>query len=126
DLKAFKLSEEKEDLRAKYGKSKFGQGCLLARRLVENNVRFIEVTSGGWDMHNDIDDAIEEKGNELDTALSALLGDLQSRGLLSKTLVVLCSEFGRTPKINSRGGRDHYPKAFSTMLAGAGVKGGTI
>jgi uncharacterized protein (DUF1501 family) len=126
DLKAFKLTEEKEDLRDKYGRNKFGQGCLLARRLVENNVRFVEVTSGGWDMHNDIEDAIEEKGGELDTALSALLGDLASRGLLSKTLVVLCSEFGRTPKINSRSGRDHYPKAFSTLLAGAGIKGGTI
>lgn len=126
DLTAFKLAEEKDDVREKYGRSKFGQGCLLARRLVEHNVRFIEVASGGWDMHNDIDDGLDEKGAELDQGLSALLDDLKSRGLLSKTLVVLCSEFGRTPKINSRSGRDHYPKAFSTVLAGAGVKGGTI
>ena len=126
DLKAFRLTDEADDLREKYGRNKFGQGCLLARRLIEHGVRFIEVTSGGWDMHNDIDDAIDEKGTELDTALSALMSDLQSKGLLSSTLIVLCSEFGRTPKINSRSGRDHYPKAFSTMLAGAGIKGGTI
>ena len=126
DLKAFKLTEEGEDLRDKYGRNKFGQGCMLARRLVENNVRFVEVTSGGWDMHNDIDDGLDEKGAELDQGLSALLADLQSRGLLAKTLVVLCSEFGRTPKINSRSGRDHYPKVFSTLLVGAGIKGGTI
>lgn len=126
DLAAFKLTEESDDLREKYGRNKFGQGCLLARRLVENNVRFVEVAYGSWDMHNDIDDGLDEKGAELDQGLSALLGDLQSRGLLSKTLIVLCSEFGRTPKINSRSGRDHYPKVFSTLLAGAGIKGGTI
>lgn len=126
DLKAFKLTEESDELRDKYGRNKFGQGCILARRLVENNVRFVEVAFGSWDMHNDIDDGLDEKGAELDQGLSALLGDLKSRGLLEKTLVVLCSEFGRTPKINSRSGRDHYPKAFSTLLAGAGIKGGTI
>jgi uncharacterized protein (DUF1501 family) len=125
-LKAFYLTEEKEELRDKYGRNKFGQGCLLARRLVESNVRFVEVAFGGWDMHNDIADGLDERGAELDQGLSALLGDLQSRGLLSKTLIVLCSEFGRTPKINSRNGRDHYPKVFSTLLAGAGIKGGTI
>jgi hypothetical protein len=126
ELKAFYLTEEKEELRDKYGRNKFGQGCLLARRLVESNVRFVEVAFGGWDMHNDIADGLDERGAELDQGLSALLGDLQSRGLLSKTLIVLCSEFGRTPKINSRNGRDHYPKVFSTLLAGAGIKGGTI
>ncbi len=126
DLAAFKLSEESDDLREKYGRNKFGQGCLLARRLIENKVRFVEVAYGSWDMHNDIDDGLDEKGAELDQGLSALLGDLKSRGMLASTLVVLCSEFGRTPKINSRSGRDHYPKAFSTLLAGAGIKGGTI
>ncbi|MFZ4765890.1 MAG: DUF1501 domain-containing protein, partial [Roseimicrobium sp.] len=117
DLNAFKLTEESDDLREKYGRNKFGQGCMLARRLVESGVRFVEVTSGGWDMHNDIDDALSDKGAELDQGLSALLSDLQSRGLLASTLVVLCSEFGRTPKINSRSGRDHYPAVFSTLFA---------
>jgi uncharacterized protein (DUF1501 family) len=126
DLKAFKLAEEDSAAREKYGMNKFGQGCMLARRLVERGVRFVEVAYGSWDMHNDIDDGMEEKGTVLDTALSALLSDLQSKGLLESTLVVLCSEFGRGPKINSRNGRDHHPKVFSTLLAGGPVKGGTI
>jgi uncharacterized protein (DUF1501 family) len=126
DLKAFQLEGEEEALREAYGRNKFGQGCLLARRLVENGVRFVEVAYGGWDMHNDIDDGMADQGANLDAGLSALLGDLQSRGLLADTLVVLCSEFGRSPKINSRNGRDHHPKVFSTLLAGGPVKGGTI
>ncbi len=126
DLQAFRLDDEPSSLRDSYGQNKFGQGCLLARRLVEKGIRFIEVASGGWDMHNDIDDGMTDKGAELDTALAALLADLESRGLLASTLVVLCSEFGRGPKINSRNGRDHHPKVFSTLLAGGGVKGGTI
>jgi hypothetical protein len=126
DLKAFKLTDEDSTARQKYGMNKFGQGCMLARRLIERGVRFVEVAYGGWDMHNDIDDGMEEHGTTLDTALSALLSDLQSRGLLESTLVVLCSEFGRSPKINSRNGRDHHPKVFSTLLAGGPVKGGTI
>lgn len=126
DLNAFKLTDEPEAAREKYGKNKFGQGCMLARRLVERGVRFVEVAYGGWDMHNDIDDAMEEHGATLDTALSALLADLQAKGLLESTMVVLCSEFGRGPKINSRNGRDHHPKVFSTLLAGGPVKGGTI
>lgn len=126
DLKAFQIDGEDEALREAYGRNKFGQGCLLARRLVENGVRFVEVAYGGWDMHNDIDDGMADQGANLDAGLSALLGDLQSRGLLAETLVVLCSEFGRSPKINSRNGRDHHPKVFSTLLAGGPVKGGTI
>lgn len=126
DLKAFRLSEENDAAREKYGMNKFGQGCMLARRLVERGVRFIEVAHGGWDMHNDIADGMEDNGTLLDTALAALLTDLQERGLLQSTLVVLCSEFGRTPKINSRNGRDHHPKVFSTLLAGGPAKGGTI
>ena len=77
-------------------------------------------------MHNDVDDAMQDKGGQLDVALAALLEDLSSRGLLDSTLVVLCSEFGRTPTINSKGGRDHYPKVFSTLLAGGGIKGGFV
>jgi hypothetical protein len=126
DLNAFKLTDEKQDERQKYGMNKFGQGCMLARRLIERGVRFVEVTQGGWDMHNDIDDAMEENGTIIDTAISALLSDLQARGMLANTLIVLCSEFGRGPKINSRSGRDHHPKVFSTMLAGGPVRGGTI
>jgi hypothetical protein len=127
DLNAFKITDEPDAIRAKYGsKSKLGQGCLLARRLVEHNVRFVEVAFGGWDMHNDIDDGMEDKGGALDSALSALLSDLKSKGMLETTLVCVCSEFGRTPKINARSGRDHYPKVFSTVLAGGGIKGGTI
>ena len=86
----------------------------------------VTVTYGGWDMHNNIDDALDEHGAELDVALSALLDDLKERGLLESTLVVLCSEFGRGPKINGNGGRDHHPKVFSTLLAGGGIKGGFI
>jgi hypothetical protein len=124
DLKAFNIADEPSELKEKYGMNKFGQGCLLARRLVERGIRYIEVASGGWDMHNNIDEELEDKGVELDVALSALLTDLQERGLLDSTLVVLCSEFGRGPKVNGNGGRDHHPKVFSTMLAGGGVKGG--
>jgi hypothetical protein len=126
DLDAFHLDQEPDALRDKYGRNKFGQGCILARRLVEKGVRYIEVASGGWDMHNNIEEGLDEHGAELDVALSALLEDLQSRGLLQTTLVVLCSEFGRGPKINDNAGRDHHPKVFSTLLAGGGVKGGTV
>lgn len=126
ELKAFQIASEPAELREKYGSSDLGQGCLLARRLIENGIRFIEVASGGWDMHTDLEDRMEDKGAALDSALSALLDDLASRGLLESTLVVLCSEFGRTPEITGDGGRNHYPKVFSTLLAGAGVKGGFI
>jgi hypothetical protein len=126
DLEAFHLTNEPDALKEKYGRNKFGQGCLLARRLVEKGIRYIEVAKGGWDMHNNIEEGLEEHGAELDVALSALLEDLQSRGLLESTLVVLCSEFGRGPKINGNAGRDHHPKVFSTLLAGGGIKGGFV
>lgn len=126
DLEAFRLDDEPAALREKYGSNNFGQGCLLARRLVEKGIRYIEVASGGWDMHNNIGEGLEEKGAELDAALSALLEDLKDRGLLESTLVVLCSEFGRGPKINGNAGRDHHPRVFSTMLAGGGIKGGFV
>ena len=126
DLKAFDISQEDQKTRDKYGKDKFGQGCLLARRLIERDVRFVEVGYGGWDTHNENFDRIPEKVPVLDKALTALLQDLQSRGLLKKTLVVLTSEFGRSPKINERSGRDHHPAAFTTVLAGAGIKQGYV
>ncbi|HYF34889.1 MAG TPA: DUF1501 domain-containing protein, partial [Prosthecobacter sp.] len=124
DLKAFDLTEESEDLRKSYGKEAFGQGCLLARRLVERGVRFVEVSLGGWDTHNANFVRVPELCDTLDKGLSTLLQDLNARGLLKDTLVVLTSEFGRTPDINVNVGRDHYPKAFSAVLAGGGIAGG--
>jgi hypothetical protein len=126
DLGAFDISQEPASVREKYGNSSFGQGCLLARRLVENGVRFVEVQTGGWDMHNNIDQGMTNNGNTLDTAFSALLEDLESKGMLEDTLVFLGSEFGRTPGINENNGRDHYPLVYSTVFAGAGVKGGFV
>ncbi|MES2594400.1 MAG: DUF1501 domain-containing protein [Verrucomicrobiota bacterium] len=126
DLAAFDLNQESEASHALYGDSKFGQGCLLARRLIEHGVRYIEVGNGGWDMHQEIYSRLPEKIADLDKGLGALLGDLESRGMLSETLVVLTTEFGRTPKINQNAGRDHYPKAFSSVMWGGGVKGGYI
>lgn len=125
DLKAFDLAAETPAMRDGYGRSKFGQGCLLARRLVEAGVRFVEVTSGGWDMHANLEDSMEERGGDFDQAFAALLGDLEARGLLKSTLVVVATEFGRKPEFTG-GGRGHYPKVFSTVLAGAGVKRGFV
>ncbi len=126
ELVAFNLDEESEATRKQYGKDRFGQGCLLARRLVEHGVRFVEVTYGNWDTHNANFTKVPELCDELDGALSALLADLESRGMLNDTMVVLATEFGRTPEINTNEGRDHHPKAFSCMLAGGGIKGGQI
>lgn len=126
DLKAFDLSEEPEILRESYGSDNFGQGVLLARRLVERQVRFVEVQLGGWDTHQNNFTRVPERTTILDQALSALLDDLTKRGMLEETLVVLATEFGRTPNINVNEGRDHYPKAFSCMLAGGGIKGGQV
>ena len=124
DLAAFDIAEEPDWLRDTYGRDRFGQGCLLARRLIEHDVRFVEVVSGGWDTHNDNFDALEEKCPELDRALSSLLADLDARGLLEETLVVVSTEFGRTPEVTDRNGRNHYPKAFTCLLAGGGIRGG--
>ncbi|GAA5138811.1 DUF1501 domain-containing protein [Prosthecobacter algae] len=124
DLKAFDLTLESAETREKYGKTSFGQGCLLARRLVESGVRFVEVQMGGWDMHNTIDNGMTSNGATLDNGFAALLQDLEAKGLLESTLVVLGSEFGRTPDINENDGRDHYPLAYSTVFAGGGAKRG--
>ena len=126
ELTAFDLDKEPEVIRQKYGKDRFGQGCLLARRLVEHGVRFVEVTFGNWDTHNANFTKVPELCDELDGAMSALLSDLQSRGMLENTLVVLATEFGRTPEINANDGRDHFPKAFSCVLAGGGIRGGQV
>jgi hypothetical protein len=126
DVKAFDVNQEDGKLRDEYGRDNFGQGCLLARRLLERDVRFVEVQLGGWDMHVDAFESIAEKGPIVDNAVSALLDDLQRTGLLDETVVVLTSEFGRSPRINERAGRDHHPAAFSSLIAGAGIRGGYV
>ncbi len=126
DLAAFDLVDEPDNLKTRYGKNAFGQGCLLARRLVEHGVRFVEVSLGGWDTHNSNFVNVPEQCNMLDSALATLLDDLERRGLLETTLVVLATEFGRTPEINTNEGRDHHPTAFSCLLAGGGVRGGHV
>ena len=126
DLKAFDLSQEPDSVREMYGEDSFGQGCLLARRLIEHDVRAVEVSYGGWDMHNNVFISAPERCAVLDQAMAALLTELEQRGKLHETVVVLTTEFGRTPRINQNAGRDHYPKAFSSVIAGGGIKGGTV
>ena len=126
ELESFNIYRESEQTRNKYGDNPFGQGCLLARRLVENNVRFVEVSLGGWDTHQNNFVRVPQQAQILDQALGALLGDLSDKGMLDETIVVLCTEFGRTPNINQNAGRDHYPKAFSGLVAGGGIKGGQV
>ncbi|MDB5388694.1 MAG: hypothetical protein JWM11_4340 [Planctomycetaceae bacterium] len=126
ELKAFDLNQEKPEVRDRYGRDRFGQGCLLARRLVEHNVRFIEVTLDGWDMHVDMyqNDRLPAKAGTLDKGVAALLADLRDKKLLDKTLVVMGTEFGRSPQLNQNGGRDHHPGVFSGFFAGGGIHGG--
>jgi hypothetical protein len=131
--KAFDLDEEPARLRNAYGRTLFGQGCLLARRLIEEGVPFVEVTLGqfdnaslGWDTHVNNFEAVRRLSGELDAAWSSLLEDLRVRGLLDSTLIVWMGEFGRTPKINGQQGRDHYPNAWTTVLAGGGIRGGQV
>ncbi|REJ74709.1 MAG: DUF1501 domain-containing protein [Planctomycetota bacterium] len=128
ELKAFDLNEVEDAERDRYGRDRFGQGCLLARRLIENNVRCVEVTFGGWDMHNSIysPGALPARTGVLDRALGNLLKDLSESGLLSDTLIALTTEFGRSPVINYNAGRDHHPAVFSALLAGGGVQGGQL
>jgi uncharacterized protein (DUF1501 family) len=122
--KAFDLTEEKAKTRDAYGRNRFGLGCLLARRLVERGVPFVEVTLGGWDTHDNNFAQVKNLCDTLDPAWAALLADLKDRGLLEITTVVWMGEFGRTPGINPRNGRDHYPNAWSVVLGGGGIKGG--
>ncbi len=126
DLKAFDLAAEPATVRERFGNDSFGQGCLLARRLVQHGVRFVEVSLGRWDTHVNNFVEVPERCDILDRGLSALIQDLEANGMLEETLVVLATEFGRTPAVNGNEGRDHYPKAFSALLAGGGVKGGSI
>ncbi len=128
DLDTFDLTKEADYQKKleRYGNNRLGQGALLAKRLVSSGVRFVEVDSGGWDMHNDLWNAIQGRAGDLDMALSSLIEDLKAEGLFEKTLIVLGTEFGRTPKINANGGRDHHPRVFSTMFAGGGIVGGQV
>lgn len=125
-LKVFDIKDEPAPIQEAYGKNKFGQGCLLARRLVEGGARFVEVSLGGWDMHQELYTRLDDLGGQLDTALSSLLRDLHAKGLLDETLVVLTTEFGRKPNLNANAGRDHHPGAFCSLLAGAGIKTGQV
>ena len=112
------MTKETEKVKDRYGKNQAGQRMLLARRLVESGVRFVSLTYGGWDMHQNIEAGFNKQGPELDKAYAALISDLDERGLLDSTLVMLSSEFGRTPKINKDSGRDHYPRVFSVSSPG--------
>jgi uncharacterized protein (DUF1501 family) len=128
---AFDLSREPTKVRDSYGKSVFGQGCLLARRLVEHGVPFVEVSlsstsagSFGWDTHSNNFEAVKSLSAELDAGWASLMSDLADRGLLESTTIVWMGEFGRTPQINGQAGRDHFPRAWSCVLAGGGIAGG--
>jgi hypothetical protein len=132
-MKAFDLSTEDEKLRDAYGRSAFGQGCLLARRLVQAGVTFIEVkssnepgTEGNWDTHQNNNERVGKLAGVVDPGFATLVEDLKRLGMLEQTLVIWMGEFGRTPKINPNGGRDHFPKAFNVALAGGGIKGGQV
>ena len=130
---AFNLDEEPSQLRDAYGRNIFGQGCMLARRLVERGVPFVEVTLGalqnnpiGWDTHGQNFQNVQRLSEILDPAWGTLMEDLRQRGLLDSTLIVWMGEFGRTPRINPQQGRDHYPNAWTTVLAGGGIRGGQV
>tara|TARA_B100000683_G_scaffold262764_1_gene290312 strand:- start:529 stop:1506 length:978 start_codon:yes stop_codon:yes gene_type:complete len=125
-LKVFDLDKEKPDTLARYGDSDFGRGALLARKLVETGVRFVQVNRGGFDTHSNNFPAMENHALEMDPALAALVEDLAATGKLESTLVLVLSEFGRTPRINSNAGRDHHARCFSCLMAGGGVNGGQV
>lgn len=125
-LKAFDINLEKPETRAAYGDTPFGRGCLLARRLVEEGVRFVQVNLGGFDTHGNNFPTMRRLGATIDPAISALIADLAANGKLDRTMVLLMSEFGRTPTINSGAGRDHHPGCFSALMAGGGIRKGFL
>jgi hypothetical protein len=125
--KAFQIQNEDPRLRDRYGRNSLGQGCLLARRMIEAGVRFVTVTDGGWDTHQENFAALKNRLlPRLDAALASLLQDLSDRGALASTLVVVLSDFGRTPKVNPSAGRDHWSTASIALLAGGGIRPGTV
>jgi hypothetical protein len=123
---AFDLNKEPDKLRDEYGRNAAGQRMLLGRRLVEAGVRFISLTYGGWDHHDNIRNGFTGQMPQFDQAFAALVQDLDRRGMLESTLVLVTTEFGRTPKVNGTAGRDHYPKVFSIVMAGGGMKQGYV
>ena len=126
-LNAFEITSESDAVKAAYGANAFGNGCLVARRLIEAGTPFVEVQRGGWDMHDSLWQRIEATAAEVDKGVSQLISDLKQRGLLDSTLVMVLGEFGRTPKINQRTpqvGRDHWARNFGMLLAGCGIAGG--
>jgi hypothetical protein len=125
-VQAFDLTSEPDKVRDAYGRSGFGQGCLMARRLIEAGVTFVEVQSSGWDTHGNELPTLKKLIPPVDQGMAALLADLKTRGLLADTLVVWMGEFGRMPRINLTAGRDHFPAAFNMALAGCGVQGGQV
>jgi hypothetical protein len=124
--KAFRLDQESDRVRDLYGRSAFGQGCLMARRLIEAGVTFVEVQSSGWDTHGKELETLKKLIPPVDQGAAALLADLKARGLLERTLIIWMGEFGRQPHINLTAGRDHYPQAFNVALAGCGIPGGRV
>ena len=127
--RAFDISSEPQAVRSSYGTGKFGEGCLLARRLIEAGVQFVEVSLGGWDTHQNNFERVRQLSGQVDPAMTQLVKDLQDRGLLDSTLVIWMGDFGRTPRINQRGaqpGRDHYPRAWSSVMIGGGIRGGQV
>ncbi|MCY2963321.1 MAG: DUF1501 domain-containing protein [Planctomycetota bacterium] len=125
-LEAFEFKNVKPETLARYGNNPFGRGALLAKRLVEKGVRFVQINRGGYDTHQQNFPAMRDHGEIMDPALASLVSDLAESGLLKKTLIVMLSEFGRTPKINKDSGRDHWASVFSCFLAGGGIRGGTV
>ncbi len=125
-MEAFKVEDEPPAVRSAYGQTAFGQGCLLARRLVQAGVTFVEVRSNGWDTHQQVHDRVKKLAGDVDPGFASLIQDLKTRGMLDRTLVVWMGEFGRTPKINPNAGRDHFPRVFNVAVAGGGIKGGQV
>lgn len=125
-LSAFQLSREPQSVRQRYGTTSFGNGCLLARRLTEAGVPFVEVDFGGWDTHQNNFATLQNKLPEMDQAMGALIEDLNQRGRLRDTAIVWMGEFGRTPRINGNSGRDHWARSWSVVVGGAGFRGGTV
>jgi hypothetical protein len=125
-MEAFDIAREPDKMRDAYGRTPFGAGCLLARRLVEHGVTFVEVNAGNWDTHEDNFAKTAELNGSIDRSMAQLVTDLKQRGMLDRTLIIWMGEFGRTPRINARAGRDHYPRAFNIALAGGGIRGGQV
>ncbi|MCR4316145.1 MAG: DUF1501 domain-containing protein [Planctomycetes bacterium] len=123
---AFEIGREPADVLAKYGDNNFGKGCLMARRLLEAGVKCVEVTLGGWDTHNDNFNRVKALTGQLDPAFATLVLELEAKGMLDSTLVVLMSEFGRTPRVNANAGRDHWSRGWSVVLGGGGIIAGEV